>query len=128
LGEDPTLPVWSPRVKRLVPALISLFSLCLVLSLFLGCADESAGGPDLTFDACAALYIGISPALTAEQTQGVTDALAMWNQAAGTALAPMAMLAGVSSTGGSPATIPAAPEGLTSSTTPLVPLTFQVAP
>src|SRR5581483_9388951 len=34
----------------------------------------------------------------------------------------------VSSTGGSPATIPVTPEGLTSSTTPLVPLTFQVAP
>src|SRR5438477_1009103 len=104
LGEDPTRPVSSPRVKRPVlafPRCLSLsllrrlslallwrLSLALVsLSQVVGCADESAPITGLTFDACAPLDIGIAPALTAEQMQGVTDALAMWNQAAGTALA-----------------------------------------
>ena len=59
----------------------------------------------LTFDACAPLDIGVSPALTDEQLQGVTDALAMWNQAAGTTLATPTP----------------------TSTAPLIPLTFQVA-
>ncbi len=68
----------------------------------------------MTFDACAPLDIGIAPALTAEQMQGVTDALAMWNQAAGTALAPMTMV-----------TEPGTTAFETS--TAMVPLTFQVA-
>lgn len=95
-------------MKRPVPALLPSLSL-LILSLthVVGCADESATGPGVTFDACAPLEIGVEPALTTEQMQGVTDALAMWNQAAGTAL------------------VPAAPAAMTS--TPMVPLTFQVA-
>jgi len=98
-------------VKRPVPAFASHLALLLSLSLSLatsllaGCTDESGGVPGLTFDACAPLDIGVSPALTTEQMQGVTDALAMWNQAAGTALAT-----------------PTA-----TSSTPLIPLTFQVA-
>jgi hypothetical protein len=88
--------------------------LLLSLSHLVGCADESAGGPGRTFDACTPLDIGVAPALTAEQMQGVTDALAMWNQAAGTALAPVTMVAVASST-----------EVATS--TPMVPLAFQVA-
>jgi hypothetical protein len=121
-------------VKRPVPAFLtlsrsSLTLLSLALSFVVGCADESAG-PGLTFDACAPLEIGIAPVLTTEQMQGVTDALAMWNQSAGTALAPMtvAMPTTTSSTGaveGSTAMAPAAPAAMTS--TPLVPLTFQVA-
>ncbi len=59
----------------------------------------------LTFDACAPLDIGVSPAPTDEELQGVTDALAMWNQAAGTALATPTP----------------------TSTAPLIPLTFQAA-
>lgn len=95
-------------MKRPVPAFASLLlslSLSLATSLLAGCTDESGGGPGLTFDACAPLDIGVSPALTTEQLQGVSDALAMWNQAAGTSLAT--------------------PTGASSA--PLVPLTFQVA-
>jgi len=147
LGEDPTRPVSSPRVKRPVLAfawslsltllprlsltllprlsltllsrlsltLLSRLSLTLLsLSQVVGCADESAPITGLTFDACAPLDIGIAPALTAEQMQGVTDALAMWNQAAGTALAPVTMVEGASSTA-------------FATPTPMVPLTFQVA-
>jgi len=122
LGEDPTRPVSSPRVKRPVLAfapclsltLLSCLSLSLSLSQVVGCADESAPITGLTFDACAPLDIGIAPALTAEQMQGVTDALAMWNQAAGTALAPVTMVEGASSTA-------------FATPTPMVPLTFQVA-
>jgi hypothetical protein len=98
--------------------------LLLSLSHLVGCADESAGGPGRTFDACTPLDIGVAPALTAEQMQGVTDALAMWNQAAGTALAPMTMAAGAGASGttdGPTTTATAA------SSTPLVPLIFQVA-
>ena len=115
LGEDPTRPVSSPRVKRPVLAFRWLLLLSLSsLSNVVGCADESAPITGLTFDACAPLDIGIAPALTAEQMQGVTDALAMWNQAAGTALAPMTTDAGPGSTA-------------FSTSTPMVPLTFQVA-
>lgn len=60
-------------------------TLSLAAPLLVGCTDES-GAIGLTFDACAPLDIGVSTALTDEQMQGVTDALAMWNQAAGTAL------------------------------------------
>ena len=95
-------------MRRPVPAFPWCLSLTFLLcvSQLVGCADESAGGQGLTFDACAPLAIGVSPELTAEQMEGVTDALAMWNQAAGTTLGPMTM----------PATA-----------TPLVPLTFQAA-
>jgi hypothetical protein len=98
-------------VKRPVPAFSKIsalsrwaLSLSLAAPLFVGCTDEP-GGTGLTFDACAPLDIGVSPALTGEQMQGVTDALAMWNQAAGTALA-----------------VPTP-----TSTAPLIPLTFQGA-
>lgn len=102
-------------MKRPVLALPSQLLLSLLcLSHVVGCADESAPITGLTFDACAPLDIGISPALTAEQMQGVTDALAMWNQAANTALAPMTMDAGPGSTA-------------FSTSAPVVPLTFQVA-
>lgn len=75
-------------MKRPRPAFLLLsLSLSIAASLSAGCTDESGGAPGLTFDACAPLDIGVSPALTSEQMQGVTDALAMWNQAAGTALA-----------------------------------------
>src|SRR5256885_1108782 len=61
LGEDPTRPVWSPRVKRpvLAFALRSSLTLLAVLSLsqIVGCADESAPITGLTFDACAPLDI-----------------------------------------------------------------------
>jgi hypothetical protein len=96
-------------VKRLVPAFLPLLFV-LSLSHLVGCADEYAPITGRTFDACSPLDIGIAPALTAEQMQGVTDALAMWNQAAGTALASMPVPPGPASTGA-----------------PLVPLTFQVA-
>lgn len=100
-------------MKRPVPAFskllaLSLRALSITLSLaaplLVGCTDES-GGVGLTFDACAPLDIGVSPALTDEQLQGVTDALGMWNQAADTALA-----------------VPTP-----TSTAPLIPLTFQSA-
>jgi hypothetical protein len=94
---------------------LSLVSLALLsLSQVVGCADESAPITGLTFDACTPLDIGIAPALTAEQMQGVTDALAMWNQAASTALTPVTMVAGPSSTA-------------FATPMPMVPLTFQVA-
>ena len=57
----------------------------------------------------------IAPALTAEQMQGVTDALAMWNRAADTALGSVT-LGGRDPDGASAASVP-----------PLVPLLFQVA-
>ena len=79
-------------MKRPVLAFPSYLLLELLsLSHVVGCADESAGAPGLTFDACAPLDIGLQPGLTAEQVRGVTDALAMWNQAASTALASMAL-------------------------------------
>src|SRR5882757_6117211 len=75
------------RVKRPVLAFpLRLSLLLLALSHVVGCTDESAGAPGLTFNACAPLDIGLPPGLTAEQLQGVTDAVAMWNQAASTAL------------------------------------------
>ena len=97
-------------MKRPVSALVLLPLLLLSLSHLVGCADESATITGLTFDACAPLDIGIAPSLSAEQVQGVTDAMAMWNQAGGTALASMSVPPGPDSTGA-----------------PLVPLTFQAA-
>jgi hypothetical protein len=111
------------------PALLRWSLALLSLSHVVGCADESANGPGLTFDACAPLEIGIAPALTAEQMQGVTDALAMWNQAAGTALAPMTVPTptAASSTGATGSTVMALAAPAATTSTPLVPLTFQVA-
>jgi hypothetical protein len=102
-------------VKRPVLAFHSLSVLSLLsLSQVMGCADESAPIAGLTFDPCASLDIGIAPSLTGEQMQGVTDALAMWNQSAATALAPT--------------TTGADPGSTTFSTSrPMVPLTFQAA-
>jgi hypothetical protein len=92
-------------VKRPGPASLALsVTLSVAAPLLVGCTDES-GGTGLTFDACAPLDIDVSPAMTGEQMQGVTDALAMWNQAAGTALAV----------------------STPSSAAPLIPLTFQFA-
>ncbi len=98
-------------------ALLALLTLptLIALSHLVGCADESANGPGLTFDACAPLGIGIGPALTAEQLQGVTDALAMWNRAAGTALGSVTGPGDTADT------------SVLASTAPMVPLTFQVA-
>jgi predicted Zn-dependent protease len=84
----------------------------LSLSHFVGCAEDK---PGLTFDACAPLAIGSSPALTSVQAQGLTDALSMWNQAAGTAL--------VSSS----AMDPIAGAGDAAAAMARVPLTFQAA-
>jgi hypothetical protein len=111
-------------VKRPVLAFLwhslSLLWLSDIVVCAVGCADESAPISGLTFNACARLDVGVAPALSAEQMQGVTDAMAMWNQAAGTALGPMTMLPGASST---------TAEGVTNAVTPtpMVPLTFQVA-
>jgi hypothetical protein len=90
----------------------AFLSLPLLLSFVVGCADESAGGAGLTFDACAPLIIDAGTSLTAVQAQGVADALAMWNQSAGTLL---------TTTRASAATSEATPA------TPVVPLVFQVA-
>jgi hypothetical protein len=102
-------------VKRLVPAFLSL---PLLLSFVVGCADESASGPGLTFDACEPLVIDTgSSSLSAEQTQGIADALAMWNQAAGTLLTTTLPNEATTEPTSNP----------TSASPPVVPLVFQVA-
>jgi hypothetical protein len=88
---------------------LAFLSLPLLLSFVVGCADESAGGAGLTFDACAPLIIDAGTSLTATQAQGVADALAMWNQSAGTLLTT---------------TLASAAD---SEATPVVPLVFQAA-
>jgi hypothetical protein len=118
-------------VKRPVLAFSSPFSLSLFwlslfgLSPFVGCTDDTASGTGVTFDACAPLAIGVAPALTSVQAEGLTDALSMWNQAAGT------VLVSTSATFPNAPTADAAPSstGVTANATtmPRVPLAFQAA-
>jgi len=107
-------------VKRPVLALLSLLS----LSHLVGCADDTASGTGLTFDACAPLDIGLVAAPTGVQAQGVTDALSMWNQAAATALVSTTVADPIASTGDVPTPISTAQ---VSTAMPRVPLVFQVA-
>ena len=97
--------------------MLAFLSLPLLLSFVVGCADESAGGAGLTFDACAPLIIDAGTSLTAVQAQGVADALAMWNQSAGTLL----------TTTGASAAYESAPSAPSAAATPVVPLVFQAA-
>lgn len=98
-------------------ALVSLLSSLSLSHLVVGCADDSASGdPGLTFNACAPLEIAVGASSSAQQMQGIADALAMWNQQAGTALTSIAVA--------SPAPEPSSGPD---TALPMVPLIFQVA-
>jgi hypothetical protein len=80
-------------VKRPVPAFLCLplpvpASLLALLSLAaVGCGQNvQPHALEHTFDACAPLTVVTAPGLTAEQAQGVSDGIAMWNTGAATQL------------------------------------------
>jgi hypothetical protein len=53
-------------------------------SLALGCGGDPPHGTHLTFDACAPLVVVPEPTITAEQSQGLADGIALWNSRAAT--------------------------------------------